>query len=326
MRFLVTGSAGFIGYHLSLHLLKRGHQVVGVDSLNSYYDPLIKNKRNNILKHYSNYLFSKLDITNNKALDRLVRYQKPKIIIHLAAQAGVRYSLINPWVYEETNIKGMLSVLEVARKYNIKKLIFASSSSVYGGNKKMPFSENDITDNPLSLYAATKKSCELLASSYYNMYGLESVGLRFFTVYGEFARPDMALFKFAKNIARKKTIYVYNNGKMSRNFTFVSDIVDGIMAVINGHNKGCKIYNLGNNNQVKLNYVISLLEHGLDQRASKKYLPMQIGDIKEARADIKKAKHDFGFSPKVNIEEGITLFLKWFKNDKDWLLNLQDGK
>ena len=335
MKLLVTGSAGFIGYHLTKQLLTDGHQVIGVDVLNDYYDPLLKEKRNDLLlsRHPDEsrdpaaaYAFHRLDISDYAALNQLIEETKPDQIIHLAAQAGVRYSLVNPWAYERSNVLGTMNIFEAARQNNIKRVIFASSSSVYGANVKIPFAETDVTDTPVSLYAATKKSCEAIAYTYHHLYNLEIAGLRFFTVYGEYYRPDMALFKFAKNILTDKPIAVYNNGDMQRDFTHITDIVDGIKAVMDKAELGYEIYNLGGDHPVPLEEVISLLEKGLGKQANKNYMPIQPGDVKVTYADINKARQELGFNPKMPIEQGIAEFAQWFINNKDWLLTLADAK
>ena len=354
MKFLVTGSAGFIGYHLTKQLITDGHQVIGVDVLNDYYDPRLKEKRNELLRCHSReggnpislgrpnaqygldprralgddekYVFHRLDLADKDAVGALIAAEKPDQIIHLAAQAGVRYSLVNPWAYEQSNVLGTLNILEAARHNNTKRVIFASSSSVYGANTKIPFAETDMTDSPVSLYAATKKSCEAIAYTYHHLYGTEIAGLRFFTVYGEYYRPDMALFKFAKNILTGKEIAVYNNGDMKRDFTHVTDIVDGIKAVINKEKLGYEIYNLGSDHPVALEDVISLLEKSLNKKAIKKYMPMQPGDVKITYANIDKARAELNFNPQMTIERGIEEFGQWFTANQDWLLTLADAK
>lgn len=313
MKFLLTGSAGFIGYHLASRLLAEGHEVIGVDNMNGYYDPQLKQERNALLASESGYEFHPMDVADKDVFRALAEKCKPDQIIHLAAQAGVRYSLINPWAYEQSNVLGTLSVFEAARQSGIQRVIYASSSSVYGGNEKIPFSESDATDHPVSLYAATKKSCELMAQTYHHLYGIQMAGLRFFTVYGPYYRPDMALYKFAEKILEDKPIDVYNYGKMKRDFTFVSDIVDGILGVVRKEELGHEIYNLGCDHPVELEYVISLLEDALGKKAIKNYLPMQPGDVPVTYADITKARNELNFDPKVNIEEGIGKFAEWFK-------------
>jgi UDP-glucuronate 4-epimerase len=326
MKFLVTGTAGFIGFNLTQRLLAEGHIVVGIDNLNPYYDPRIKLKRNSILKKNRKYKFYKQDLSDFEKLNKLMAKERPQIIIHLAAQAGVRYSLTNPHAYETANNLGTLNVFESAKLNNVKRVIFASSSSVYGNNTKTPFAESDRCDTPISLYAATKKANEVLAYSYHHLYGIEMAGLRFFTVYGPYGRPDMALFKFCKNIMLKKEISVYNKGKMSRNFTFVTDIVNGIMGCVNKKDLKYEIYNLGGDEAVPLMTFIRLIEKNLKVKAKIKYLPIQAGDVQNTIADISKAKKQIGYAPKVGIEEGIKTFCEWFLENKEWLLKLDDAK
>jgi UDP-glucuronate 4-epimerase len=323
MKFLLTGSAGFIGFHLASVLLDQGHEIIGVDSMNDYYDPLLKEKRNEILITKKGYTFINLDIAETKEVSDLVARERPDQIIHLAAQAGVRYSLINPFAYERSNVLGTLNMFEAARHHGIKRVIYASSSSVYGANTKIPFAESDMTDAPVSLYAATKKSCELIAHTYHHLYGIEMAGLRFFTVYGTYYRPDMALFLFAKKILTDQSISVFNHGKMKRDFTHVSDIVDGIVGVIQKEQLADEIYNLGGDHPIELETVISLLEKELGKPAVKEYKPMQPGDVVATYADITKARAELGFQPKMSIEQGIAEYCAWFLANKEWLLRLK---
>lgn len=312
MKILVTGGAGFIGSHVASILLKRGDSVVIVDNFNNYYDVKLKRARIKQLKKYNNLEIYKTDITNLKALNLIFKKHKFDKVCHLAAQAGVRDSIDHPIKYEMWNSLGTLHILEMCVKYKIKNLVYASSSSVYGGNKKIPFSEKDDVSNPISLYAATKKSNELYAHVYNKIHGLKSTGLRFFTVYGPFGRPDMALFKFTKNIMEGKKIDVYNNGNMKRDFTYVDDIADGVIAAIDKiHN--CEIFNIGNNRTVTLKYFISTIEKNVGKKAKKNLMPMQLGDVPATFADIRKAKKMLGFKPKTNIEEGIKNFVDWYK-------------
>jgi UDP-glucuronate 4-epimerase len=326
MNFLVTGTAGFIGFHLAQRLLAEGHQVIGIDNMNPYYDVRMKLNRNKVLLENKHYSFYQQDLSDFTNFNNVVIKEKPEMIIHLAAQAGVRYSISNPWVYETSNNLGTLNVFESAKQNKVKRVIFASSSSVYGINKKIPFSENDRTDSPASLYGATKKNNEVLAYSYHHLYGIEIAGLRFFTVYGPFGRPDLALFKFCKNILSDKEISVYNKGNMKRDFTYISDIVDGIVACIFKETLGYELYNLGGDNPVDLMKFICLIEENLGVAAKIKYLPMQPGDVKETWADVTKARNELDFSPKVKIEEGVKIFCDWFKQNKTWLLALEDGR
>ncbi len=323
-KILITGTAGFIGFHTAKKLLEEGMVVIGVDNFTPYYDVAIKIRRNKELLKFPNYKFHKADISNYKKIEDIVSKNKPNAIIHLAAQAGVRYSLVNPWIYSSSNFLGTLNIFEIAKKFKINRVIYASSSSVYGSNKKQPFSENDRTDNPISIYAASKKANEVLAHSYYHLYGIESAGLRFFTVYGEYGRPDMALFKFAKNILLEKKIEVYGEGKMSRDFTYVEDIVSGVVGVLKKDKLDCEIYNLGGGHKVSLMEYIELIEKNIGKKAKIKMLPMQAGDVKETSADIKKAKKDVGYIPKTTVDVGIKKFIGWFLENKEWLLELKD--
>ena len=324
MKILITGSAGFIGHHLAKDFLAEGHEVIGVDSLNEYYDPALKLRRNELLSGEGKYKFIKADISDFDTFSAIVDRELPALIIHLAAQAGVRYSLVNPWAYEQANTLGTINVFEAARKAKIKRVIFASSSSVYGANTKIPFSESDVTDSPVSLYAATKKSCELIAKTYHHLYGIETAGLRFFTVYGELYRPDMALFSFAKNMLQDKPIKLFNNGKMKRDYTFITDIVAGIKGAAFKESLGFEIYNIGGDNPVDLGRVVELLEIGLGKKAIIEYLPMQAGDVEITYADVSKARRELGFSPATKIEDGIAVFCSWFVENKEWLLKLKN--
>src|SRR4030043_242278 len=323
MKILVTGTAGFIGFHLAQRLLSQDHQVIGVDNMNQYYDVRMKHKRNELLLKNKNYTFYKQDLSEFEKLNKIVAKEKPEVIIHMAAQAGVRYSLTNPWAYEASNNLGTLNVFESAKLNSVKRVIFASSSSVYGAKKKMPFSENDKTAPPISLYGATKKANELLAYSYHHLYNIEVAGLRFFTVYGPYGRPDLALFKFCKNMLRNQNINVFNKGDMKRDFTYISDVVDGIMACIFKKNLGYEIYNLGGDNPVRLMDFVRLIEKNLKIKAKIEYLPMQPGDVKETCADVSKARKELGYDPKVRVEEGVKLFCEWFLQNKEWLLKLK---
>jgi len=312
MKILVTGIAGFIGSHTADALLKRGDEVVGIDNFNDYYDPKIKEDRVKRLK--KSYKFSpyREDISNYKAIDGIIKKERPDKICHLAAQAGVRHSLENPFLYLKSNIDGTLVMLETARHNKIKDFIYASSSSVYGGNKKVPFSEEDRVDTPISLYATTKKANELMAHTYHKLFGLNTTGLRFFTVYGPYGRPDMALFIFTKNILEGQPIEIFNHGKMKRDFTYVDDIVSGIVASLD-KSYPCEIFNLGNSNTVDLMYFIERIEKELGKKAIKKMMPMQKGDVAETFADISKAQKMLGFRPKTSVDEGIKKFINWYK-------------
>jgi UDP-glucuronate 4-epimerase len=310
---LVTGIAGFIGSHVSKTLLKRGDQVIGIDNFNSYYDPKLKEDRiKKFLKGLSPKIY-RVSINNQTELKKVFAENKIDKICHLAAQAGVRYSLENPNVYIESNILGTHYLLELAREYNIKDFVFASSSSVYGGNKKIPFSEADPVDQPISLYAATKKANELEAYVYHHLFNLSIIGLRFFNVYGPWGRPDMALFKFVKAILADQPIDVYNYGKMKRDFTYIDDIVSGAVAAID-HCQNYQIINLGNNEPIDLEDFIKTIEENLGKEAQKNYLPLQIGDVVETYADIRKAKKILSWKPKTDINEGIKNFISWYKD------------
>ncbi|ADG14105.1 NAD-dependent epimerase/dehydratase [Methanocaldococcus infernus ME] len=319
---LVTGSAGFIGFHLSKYLLENYDvNVIGIDNLNNYYNPLLKEKRNEILKSYEDYSFIKLDFSDWDTLFKSLKDKEIDLIVHLGAQAGVRYSLRNPWAYIRSNDMGTLNIFELARRLDIEKVVYASSSSVYGGNKKVPFSEEDRVDKPISLYAATKRANELMAYTYHHLYGIKMIGLRFFTVYGEYGRPDMAFWKFAKNILLEKPIEVYNYGKMERDFTYISDVVDGIIKSIE-KDFDYEIFNLGNDNPVNLEYAISLMEKYLGKKAIKDYKPIQPGDVERTWADLRKSRELLGYDPKVKIEEGLKRFCWWFLENKDWTLKI----
>ena len=312
--FIVTGSAGFIGFHLSLKLLNNGYQVIGIDNLNSYYDVNLKKDRNKILKSYKSYKFKKIDIKNYKELESVFKKKNFECIINLAAQAGVRYSLINPKSYIDNNILGFFNVIDLAKKYKVKKIIYASTSSIYGIQKKFPIKENFDTNNPIQLYAATKKSNEVIAASYSKLYNINTIGLRFFTVYGPWGRPDMALFKFTKNILKGKPIDVFNKGKHTRDFTFVDDIVDGIMKIIKKRKKvlSSSIYNIGNGKKVSLMDYIKLIEKNLNKKAKKNFLPLQKGDIIKTHSSTKLLKKDFGYIPKTSVSHGVKKFINWY--------------
>lgn len=310
MTILVTGGAGFIGFHLTKALVERGDKVIVVDNLSNYYDVQLKKDR---LKQIKNKIkFYQVDIANLEKLIKIFEKNTIDKVCHLAAQAGVRYSLINPFEYERTNILGTLNILELMKRFKIKDFVFASSSSVYGANEKIPFSVEDRVDKPISLYGATKRSNELMAYTYHKLYGLNCIGLRLFTVYGPWGRPDMALFKFTKNILEGNPIDVYNYGKMKRDFTYITDIVDGILSALK-KDFGFEIFNLGNSTPVELNYFIECIEKELGKKAKKNLMEIQPGDVPETFADIDKSKKMLGFEPKIKIEEGIKNFIKWYK-------------
>ena len=318
-RYLITGGAGFIGFYLSKALLEKGAAVIGIDNMNDYYEVSLKEDRLAILQEFENYHFIKGDISDKETVFRLFQEYKPQIAVNLAAQAGVRYSIDNPDAYIQSNIVGFFNILEACRRFPVEHLVFASSSSVYGGNKKVPFSTEDQVDKPVSLYAATKKSNELMAYSYSKLYQIPLTGLRFFTVYGPMGRPDMAYFKFAKKIMADEPIQIYNNGDMLRDFTYIDDIVTGVENILcnppapDENGAAYKIYNIGNNKPEKLMDYIAVLEKCLGKEAKKEYLPMQPGDVYETYADVSRLMEDYGFKPSTTIEEGLESFARWFK-------------
>jgi UDP-glucuronate 4-epimerase len=317
MKVLVTGAAGFIGYHLCRRLYESGHAIVGIDSMNAYYDVALKEMRLASLKELgSRFQFHKLDICDRGVLFALIKEGQFDAVCSLAAQAGVRYSIQNPYTYVENNVAGFLNILEVCVQNQVPYLVYASSSSVYGRSGKQPFAESDQVDTPVSLYAATKKADELMAHVYSQMYGLPTVGLRFFTVYGPYGRPDMAYFKFADKIERGQEIEVYNNGQMKRDFTYIDDVTAGIEKVLTApysDKPKYRIYNIGRGKPENLMDFIHLIEKGLDKKASLKLMPLQKGDVLETFADISALKRDFGYEPETDLEEGIAKFLAWFK-------------
>lgn len=316
--YLITGGAGFIGFYLSKALLEKGAKVIGIDNLNDYYEVSLKEARLAILKEFPEYRFVKGDISDKEAVFRVFEEFAPQIVVNLAAQAGVRYSIDNPDAYIQSNIVGFFHILEACRHFPVEHLVFASSSSVYGGNKKVPFSTEDQVDKPVSLYAATKKSNELMAYAYSKLYGIPLTGLRFFTVYGPMGRPDMAYFKFAKKIMAGEPIQIYNNGDMRRDFTYIDDIVTGVENILcnppetDENGAAYKIYNIGNNQPEKLMDYIAVLEKCLGREAKKEFLPMQPGDVYETYADVSELMKDYGFKPSTGIEEGLSRFAEWF--------------
>ena len=312
MNILVTGAAGFIGFHTCLSLQTK-HKVYGLDNLNNYYDVNLKKSRLKILKKNKGFEFLKTDIQNKNLHNKFKRI-KLDIIINLAAQAGVRHSLKDPFSYIDSNILGQINLLEFAKKLDVKKFIYASSSSVYGGNKKMPFSVKHRVDKPISLYAASKKSTELLAECYSHLFKIKCIGLRFFTVYGPWGRPDMATFIFTKKILEKKKINIFNYGNMKRDFTYIDDIVKGIKGAVNlkGDYKH-RVYNLGNNKPENLKRFISIIEKKLKIKAKRNLLPIQPGDVAKTSADIDESKRELNFNPKTSIDEGIPKFIEWYK-------------
>lgn len=307
---LVTGAAGFIGYHVCRKLLDMGKKVIGIDNLNDYYSVNLKKARLKNLTSSKDFKFQQLSIENYEELINAAK--GVETVVHLAAQAGVRYSLENPRAYINSNIVGHFNVLEICRQLKVTRLIYASSSSVYGMSDKFPLSIDDKVDKPVSLYAATKKSDEIMSESYNNLYKIPMIGLRFFTVYGEFGRPDMAPYKFTEMIVNNESIDVYNNGQMWRDFTYVSDVVDGVVSSLDVDlGDEHKIYNLGNDNPVELKYFIKLLEKEIGTKAKMNFLPMQKGDVVKTCADISKSVQDLGYSPKVSIEEGVKRLVAW---------------
>jgi UDP-glucuronate 4-epimerase len=330
MRVLVTGAAGFIGFHTARALASRGDDIVGADSVNDYYDVTLKEARLEELSPLKQFQFRRLDIADREGTARLFAEVRPHRVIHLAAQAGVRYAATNPHAYADANLDGFLNILEGCRRTGVEHLVYASSSSVYGANTKLPFSEQDAVDHPVSLYAATKKANELMAHSYAHLYRLPTTGLRFFTVYGPWGRPDMALFTFASRIVRGEPIDVFNNGHHSRDFTYIDDIVEGVLRVLDRvaepdpawnsanpdpatSNAPYRVYNIGNNRPVPLMHLIGCLEAALGRTAQKRFLPMQPGDVPDTFADIDALAADTGFRPSTPLEVGIERFVTWFK-------------
>ncbi len=332
---LVTGVAGFIGFHLARRLLKDGRRVVGFDNMNPYYDVALKEARLEELKDESNFIFIKMDLTDRKKLEKLFAQQEFDVVVNMAAQAGVRYSIENPYAYVDSNLVGFVNLLESCRHSDVKHLVFASSSSVYGANTKMPFSVHHNVDHPVSLYAATKKANELMAHTYSHLYRLPSTGLRFFTVYGPWGRPDMALFLFTRAILEGQPLKVFNHGKMQRDFTYIDDIVEGVVRVLgtlpqaNAHWSGAapdpgtslapyKIYNIGNNNPVELIKFIEVIEAATGKRAQKEFMDLQPGDVVATYADVDDLMQDVGFKPATPIEVGVERFVRWFKDFYDY--------
>lgn len=319
MKILVTGAAGFVGFHASMRLLNGGHEIVGIDNLNPYYDVRLKQARLAQLEQRPGFNFKSVDLADRAHMASLFTREAFDLVLHLGAQAGVRYSLENPFAYLDSNLAGMLTVLEGCRHNGIKHLIYASSSSVYGSNTKLPFALEDRVDAPVSLYAATKKANELMAHTYAHLYGFPITGLRFFTVYGPWGRPDMAYFKFADAICAGKPIDVYNHGDMRRDFTYIDDIVDGIEAIVTRSPAAAsdpvphRVYNLGHNHPEQLLDMIRMLEGFLGIEAKKNFLPMQPGDVYSTFADITETTRDYDFSPKVSLEQGLQQFAEWYR-------------
>ncbi|PLX98517.1 MAG: capsular biosynthesis protein CpsI [Desulfuromonas sp.] len=330
MKILITGAAGFIGFHVSQYLLNRGDQVVGIDNLNDYYDVSLKQARLDQLLPRDHFRFLKIDLADRKAIETLFVDEGFDKVVHLGAQAGVRYSLVNPHAYIDANITGTMNILEGCRHNKVNHLVFASSSSVYGANTTMPFSVHHNVDHPVSLYAASKKANELMAHTYAHLYALPCTGLRFFTVYGPWGRPDMAMFLFTRAILDGKPIDVFNHGKMRRDFTYVDDIVEGIVRVLDNTAQAnpdwtgadpdpgtsaapYKIYNIGNNNPVELMKLIEVLEDALGKKAEKNFMPIQPGDVPATWADVDDLVNDVGFKPDTPIEEGVRRFVEWYR-------------
>ncbi len=328
---VVTGAAGFIGFHVAQRLLDRGDSVLGIDNLNDYYDPALKKARLQILQGQRGFTFEKIDIAETSAMTRVFAKYKPSRVVHLAAQAGVRYSLENPHAYVDSNVKGFLNVLEACRHGNIEHLVYASTSSIYGANTRQPYSEHASVDHPLTLYAATKKANEVMAHSYAHLFRLPCTGLRFFTVYGPWGRPDMALFRFTKGILAGEPIPVYNEGRMVRDFTYIDDIAEGVVRVLDRpaqpdpawrgddpdpatSNAPYRIYNIGNNQPVELLRYIAALEHALGRKAKLDLLPMQPGDVPSTMADVSELEAAIGFRPKTSVEDGIAKFVAWYRD------------
>ena len=313
MKILVTGAAGFIGFHLCKSLLDDDYEILGIDNINDYYDPNLKLARLEQLKTYKNFKFEKVDIANRESLTKVFTDFKPKKVVNLAAQAGVRYSLENPYAYMDANLVGFLNIIELCRHNDVDGFIYASSSSVYGGNTKVPFNVDDRADKPIALYGATKRANELIAFSYSHLYGLNSTGLRYFTVYGPWGRPDMAMFIFTRKILAGEPISVFNNGNMKRDFTYIDDIITGTCAAID-KNYQCEVFNLGNHKSEQLMNMIALIERDLGKKAEINFLPIQPGDVPESFADIEKSVEMLDFNPTTNIDTGIKRFIEWYKN------------
>ncbi len=329
--WLVTGAAGFIGMHTSLRLLRQGDRVIGLDNLNDYYDVLLKQARLARLTNYENFNFQKLDVTDSEGVDALFDAEKPQYVIHLAAQAGVRYSITNPHAYVDANLQGFVNILEGCRRHLVRHLVYASSSSVYGGNTALPFSEHHNIDHPVSLYAATKKANELMAHTYSHLFDLPTTGLRFFTVYGPWGRPDMALFIFTKAILEGKPIDIFNHGKMVRDFTYVEDIVEGLIRVAYKpatpnptfdhanpdpatSSAPFRVFNIGNSQPTTLIAFINALENALGVKAIKNYLPIQLGDVPSTVANTEELNAWVGFKPNTPVEQGVINFVKWYRS------------
>ena len=328
---LVTGAAGFIGFHLAKKLLDAGHDVLGYDNVNDYYDPKLKEARLAVLNDHEEFIFYRKDLMDEQALAKVFDDHNPRLVVHLAAQAGVRYSLINPKAYMESNAIGFFNILEACRHHDVEHLVYASSSSVYGMNEKMPFSTRHNVDHPISLYGATKRFNELMAHTYSHLYNLPTTGLRFFTVYGPWGRPDMALFLFTKAILKGDPIEVYNNGEMKRDFTYIDDIIDGLLSILDSPPKDVnywngqitdpssskapfKLYNIGNNSPVNLMDFIGEIEQQLGKKAKINYKPLQPGDVVASHADVEGLVNDFDYRPNTNVKKGVGEFIEWYRS------------
>lgn len=314
MNILVTGAAGFIGYHAAQRLLGQGRRVMGVDNLNSYYDPALKRARLARLAAHPRFEFAEMDLADRGAAESLFAPGRFDVVLHLAAQAGVRYSLQNPHAYTEANVTGFLNVLEGCRHAKVPRLVYASSSSVYGGNTKIPFAVGDPVETPVSLYAATKRANELMAHAYTHLFGLAATGLRFFTVYGPWGRPDMAPFRFAEAIERGGRIDIYNYGRMLRDFTYVDDIAEGLVRVIDRPHAGYRLFNIGNCQPVPLMAFVRAMERAFGQRARRRFLPLQSGDVLATHADVEAFCEYTGFRPATPVEEGVAKFVNWYRS------------
>lgn len=331
MKILVTGAAGFIGFHVSRQLLEQGHSVVGLDNLNDYYEVSLKEARLKELDPYEQFRFLKMDLADRDAVSQLFTDEQFHRVVNLAAQAGVRYSLENPHAYVDSNLVGFVNILEGCRQNSVEHLVYASSSSVYGANETMPFSEQDNVDHPVSLYAATKKANELMAHTYSHLYGIPTTGLRFFTVYGPWGRPDMSPILFARAILEGKPLKVFNHGKHRRDFTYIDDIVNGVLLALERIPQGnsewsgltpdpsssrapWKVYNIGNSQPVELLYYIEVIEKALGKTTEKELLPLQPGDVEHTYADVSSLQRDMGYQPRFSIEEGVEEFIRWYRN------------
>lgn len=325
MAILVTGAAGFIGFHLSRALCARGEAVIGIDNLNDYYDPGLKQARLDALAPFKSFTFKRCDFADDRALEAALDGQEIDRIAHLGAQAGVRYSLVNPRAYVQSNLVGHVNLLEIARHRGVRHMVYASSSSVYGGNQSLPFRVEDRTDHPISLYAATKRADELMSEAYAHLYRLPLTGLRFFTVYGPWGRPDMAVWLFTEAVLAGRPIKVFNQGKMRRDFTYIDDIVSGIVSALDnpppddgaikpgGSRSPHRLYNIGNSRSEELEHMIGVIETACGRKAIREYLPLQAGDVTDTYADISAIHRDLGFTPTTSIEEGIPRFVSWFR-------------